>query len=266
MSPKNKGTHGRGKAAVEEPDEFVQRVSSFSDTIQPHLKKIIAVAVLIIAGLIVWKTLGWMHEKKAKKATRAYVSALEVVEAPIVTADEPLPADGPPPAVTFPSEEDRRKAALQALAEVRSKHSSIALSELARPREARLMLEAGRFDDALAAFKAFASAANEAPEPLRMAALEGVGYSLEAKAMSNEEPEARQAGLEAALRAFADLQPNKDGPMRDYSLYHQGRLLVALGKTDEALGKFRQVLSETPDSPLTVTVESRIDVLTPAGE
>lgn len=99
-----------------------------------------------------------------------------------------------------------------------------------------------------------------------MSALEGVGYALEAKAMANEEASARQSGLEAALRAFTDLQPSEGGPMRDYALYHQGRVLVAMGKQDEGVAKFRQLLSELPDSGLTTTVEGRLDSLDPGGE
>jgi hypothetical protein len=258
---KNKGTHGKGKSTADEPDEFVQRVSSLSDTLQPHIKKIVMVACVGIAALGAWEFMKWRHDNKAQSATTAYVSAIKIVEAQIVAEGEPDPAeDSPVPVLTYKTEEERRNAGLQALSGVSSKHSGIKLSKLTGPREAKLLLLAGKFDEALAAYQKFAT--SDAPEPMRMVALEGVGYSLEAKAMSNEDPAARQAGLEAALRAFTELQPSDGGPMRDYSLYHQGRTLVALGKPDEGIAKYQQLLTELPDSELTAVVEGRLESLT----
>ena len=158
--------------------------------------------------------------------------------------------------LSFSSEEERRTASLAALSGLRKEHDDIALTRLAKLHEAKLLLEAGSYDEALAAYKSFA--ASKAPEPLRLTALEGVGYSLEATAMANEDAAARQTGLEAALRAFEQLQPNKDGAMRDYSLYHQGRILIAMGKTDEGIGKFRELTTEHADSELTSSVEDRL--------
>ena len=83
------------------------------------------------------------------------------------------------------SEEERRKASLAALGSLIKEHDEIALSRLATLHEAKLLLKAGSYDEAIAAYKKFAS--SKAPEPLRLTAMEGVGYSLEAKALANEE-------------------------------------------------------------------------------
>ena len=252
---KNKGTHGRGKEPTEEPDEFVQRVTSLSDHIQPHLKKIIAAVVVIIAVLGVMEFIKYQHDNKAKEATEAYASALKIVDAQIVGADDVDPnEDSPVPVLIYPSEEERRTAALSSLSAVAG--GDMAMTTLANLRMAKLLLDEGKYDEAIAAYKKFA--AGPAPEPLRMSALEGVGYSLEAKAMSNEDPAARQSGLEAALVAFTELQPAAGAPMRDSSLYHQGRILVALGKNDEGIAKFKELLSEMPDSKLATAVEARL--------
>lgn len=272
---KNKGTHGRGRAPSEEPDEFVQRVTSLSDIIQPHMKKIIVGGCVIMAGLIAWKVLDWRHAEASKDATTAYITAMKSVEAPVVGPDDPPLPETPVERLVFETSEQRRTSSLAALDKLAGDHGDIALSKLAGPHQARLLLEEGKFDQALAAFQKFAK--SSAPEPLRMAALEGAAYTLEAKAMANEDASARQAGLESALQAFANLQPAEGGPMRDYSLYHQGRLLVAMGKIDDGVAKFKQVLSEEPDSPLKLTVEARLasletgdgasdDAIAPANE
>lgn len=253
MSPKNKGTHGKGAQPAHEPDEFVQTVHSLSDRLLPHVWKFVAVGVLLLLALSVWKVLDWRHNKKAKSATSAYFSAMKIVDAPIVGADDVKPAVE---TLSFASEEERGKASLAALSSLSKKHDDIALAKLANLHEAKLMLKAGRYDEAQAMYQKFA--ASKAPEPLRLTALEGVGYSLEAKAMANEDASARQTGLQAALQAFEQLQPNKDGSMRDYSLYHQGRILIAMGKVDEGIAKFKELTAEQPDSELTVSVENRL--------
>ncbi len=257
---KNKGTHGRGKVESDEPDEFVQTVTSLSDRLQPHIKKIIVGITLAVLALGAWEFVQWRHELKAQKATAAYISALKIVDTPVVAeGDEDLSKDSPTDVTPFKSEEERRNASLQALAGVGDKHGGIKLSKLAGPREAKLLLAAGKFDQAVAAYQKFAD--SSAPEHLRMTALEGVAYSLEAKAMGNPDPAARKSGLEAALQAFTDLQPSEGGPLRDYSLYHQGRVLIALGKSADGVAKYRQLLAEVPDSGLTGAVEARLDTL-----
>lgn len=253
---KNKGTHGKGAEPAHEPDEFVQKVTSFGDVIQPHIKKIVAVGVLALLALSAWKFMDWRHDKKAKSATQAYVSAMKIVDAPIVAADEKKSDDE---SLSFVSEEARQEAGLAAFAKLNKDYGDISLSKLAGSSQARLLLDAGRYDEALVLYKKFA--ASTAPEPLRLAALESVGYTLEAKAMASEDAAARQAGLETALRAFEQLQTKGDGPMHDYSLYHQGRLLVEMGKIAEGIAKFKAVLSEHPDSALTVSIENRLATL-----
>ena len=255
---KNKGTHGRGKEVEQEPDEFVQRVTSFGDIIQPHIKKLVAVGVVALLALSAWKFMNWRGQEAAKSATTAYMGAMKIVEAPVIGEDDPPLPPSPVERLSFATEKEHREASLAALAKM-SAHSGIPLASLAGPRQAKILLDTGKYDEAMAAYQKFAK--SSAPELLRMTALEGVAYCQEAKALANEDASASQAGLETALQSFANLQPTVGGPMRDYSLYHQGRLLVAMGRIDEGKAKYKQVLSEEPDSPLKVTIESRLDNL-----
>jgi predicted negative regulator of RcsB-dependent stress response len=257
---KNKGTHGKGKQATYQPDEFVQTFNTLGDKIQPHLKKIVFAALVVVAGMSVWKFLDWRHEEASISATNAHIDVLRVMNAQIVGPDDKDPnEDSPYEIKTFASTEDRRKAVLGGLSTIKSDHSKMGLSVLTGHHEARILLEQGNYDQAIAAYKSFAS--SKAPEELRMSALEGVGYALEAKAMSNEDANARNAGLEEALQAFGELQPAEGAPRRDYSLYHQGRVLVAMGKKDEGIAKYRQVLSEVPESVLITQIEARLGSL-----
>ncbi len=259
---KNKGTHGRGKVDPEltEPDEFVQRVNSLSDTLQPHLKKIAIGIGIVTAGIIAWQVKGWMHDKAAKKSTESYVATMKVLDRPVVGPDDVAPVTSVP-VEPFVTEEAKRNAALQALEDLSGE--DMPMASLALPRKAKLLLESGKFDEAAAAYTKVTK--SSVPAALRLAAKEGIGYSLEGKAMASKDPDTRQNGLSEALKAFSSLQPNEGSPMYDYSLYHQGRILVAMGKRDEGIVKFKLALDKTSDPSLQFNVETRLDVLG-AGE
>jgi acetyl-CoA carboxylase carboxyltransferase component len=103
----------------------------------------------------------------------------------------------------------------------------------------------------------------EAEKSLRILAREGLGYALEAHAIEAADVPARKAGLEAALDAFAAIQPEDDGLYRDYALYHQARVLAVLDRRDEAVARYHEVLDKLPQSPLTQEINNRLAVLAP---
>lgn len=258
-----------GSTPVDQPDEFVQGVATLGDRLRPHAKKIAVGAGLVAAGLITWQVLAWMEEREEQAATTAYVKAMAVVKAPVVEEESAGAVNGEEPTaevatptteVTFETREAWRTAAITALQELKKEHGEQTLARFPGLHKAKLLLESDQYDAAKAAYEDYA-AQSEIPEVMRLYALEGIGYSLEAKALASEDPSERQAGLEAALAAFAAMQPNESAPLRDYSLYHQGRLLVALGKVDEGSEMFRKVLEQAPDSRLTETVENRLAML-----
>jgi hypothetical protein len=66
-------------------------------------------------------------------------------------------------------------------------------------------------------------------------AREGVGVALETQAAAATDPAAKQALLEQALVAFRAVQPDDKGLRRDYALFHEARVLEAMGKPAEAV-------------------------------
>jgi hypothetical protein len=89
-------------------------------------------------------------------------------------------------------------------------------------------------------------------------AREGLAYSLEGQAMAEKDSGAHQAALEKALGAFEAMQPKADGARRDEALFHQARVLASLGRTDDAVKRFEQILADHPSSPLKEDVELRL--------
>jgi tetratricopeptide (TPR) repeat protein len=89
-------------------------------------------------------------------------------------------------------------------------------------------------------------------------AREGLGYAQEALALANEDQAARQAGLETALATFRQIQPSEEGPRREYALYHEARILAALGKREDAAGLLKKAIEIAPESPLRNDIRQRL--------
>jgi hypothetical protein len=255
---KNKGTFGKAKSEVEEQDEFVSGMAKLGQTLKPHQGKIIILSVLVIGGLAAYATMDYMNRKKAESATTAFNEALTTAAKPVAAPAENK--DGgvdvaPPSPDSFDSLQARADATLATLAGVGGKAATAA--ELLRASQ---FMKTGRYDDAVNAYAIFAKSGE--PPSLRIIAREGLGYALEGKAEAIEDEAGRKAVLEQALQAFTDMQPKEGGPRHEYAVYHQARMLAALGRTEEARTKLQGLLdSLDPTSMLKDSIEGRLSSL-----
>ena len=125
---------------------------------------------------------------------------------------------------------------------------------------AGVLYDLRRFDEAIAAYKMFLSS-DEGHGSLRFAAQEGLGYCQEAKALAQTDANARGAGLDEALLAFAALQPDPKGFYRDFALYHQARIKAVKGDVAGAIELYKQVRDQFPVGPLREEVRNRLALL-----
>jgi tetratricopeptide (TPR) repeat protein len=283
MSPKNKGKFGQGRSAVETTDEFVSGVSQVADKLKPHTKVIATVSAVLAVVLVGWYTYQYLGHRAEAKATALYREALEVAERRIVEPEETKPegaegAEGANEAAkdtaeapkddeagdeadgekeqTFPSHQARADAVLVPLETLRAEYGSTATGRAARLFHAAALYDAGRFQDAIAMYE---ESLADGPMPaIAATAREGLGYAQEALALANEDQAARQAGLEAALATFRQIQPSEEGPRREYALYHEARILAALGKRDEATASLKKAIEIAPESPLHNDIRQRL--------
>lgn len=293
MSPKNKGKFGKSKAtAIPETDEFLSGVDRIVRAIRPHAAKLAVAGGLVVVIVVGFTTYRWWQERKHTQATELYARAatLNHVE---VSPPEPRPEPAKPdgdaakpdgdaakpageeaaattvePALeldargipkTFASAEQRASAVLAVLDELMDEYGSTSVAKQARLLQAEALYQLGRYREAADRFRQYAEEGG--PQDLVLNAREGAAYSLEAMAMAEKDAKAKEAGLEKALKAFTDMQPQADGPRHDEALYHQGRILSQLGREEQARKTFEQVLTDHPDTSLKPDIEMRLPAL-----
>jgi hypothetical protein len=269
VSPKNKGKFGKGAPAVPEvQDEFVSGVNRTLMWLKPHAFRLALAAGGVVIVLLAWTTWSWWTERKETKATALLAEAVELSRRPVMPppppppepkeGEEPPPAPPPPDPQSFPSTKARADAALVPLQKLRDDFGDIGVAKRARLLHAGLLLDAERYDDAIALYRA---TAEDGPGDLRVLAREGIGYAIEARALASADAAARDAGLKEALAAFAAVQDDPKGPHRGYALYHQGRIKAKLGDKDAAIALFKEVLGADVDSALRKDVKNRLAML-----
>jgi len=135
-------------------------------------------------------------------------------------------------------------------------HPGTLAAAWARVSEGRVLFEQGQLEQARTAYQAALD--GTADETVRWAALEGLAYTLEAEQSYDQALERLEA-----LRAV-------DQTLAPIAGYHQGRILLAQGKLEEAKIKFEGVLNdlknpEAPRLPYTrEQTEARLALLDPS--
>jgi tetratricopeptide (TPR) repeat protein len=217
---------------------------SLVDRIYPHRKK---VGLFIASGAVIWGIVAIVihfKDAKAEKATDKLAAVLDLGQQQIRSVG--MGSDAPD---TFADAKDRANKLLDALA----KQGTNAAGPVYR---ASLLVQAGKLDDAIAEYK---GAQGELGLD-GVLAREGLGLAQEQKAEDPKNDAAtRQKGLEEALATFTAMQPDEKGPRRSFALYHQGRILVLLGKNADAKVAFDKAKELAKDSPeLAELVEERL--------
>jgi hypothetical protein len=261
VSPKNKGKFGKAKSTeVPETDEFISGVDRIFRALKPHALRLaifVGVIVVIVVSFTVWK---WWGQRKAAAATSLYARAMALSGVPVQEeAPEPDPKKPVDPRDLpdhFKTRADRATAVLSTLNALESEYGSTGVSEQADLLAADALFELGKFAEAAERYRSYVDQGG--PDELVITAREGYAYSLEQQAMGEKDAGAQHSGLEKALAAFEAMQPKADGPRRDEALFHQARVLHGLGRNDDAVKRFEQILADHPSSGLKEDVELRL--------
>lgn len=230
---------------------------SLLDRLIPHMKKIVVVAVGGTVVLCIFFGVRWWKHRKAEKATNQLAHALERGSVMVIPGYTPDPVDPKTAELpeTYGSYAQRAEDTLTGLKKAGPVRGAASLYE------AQLLVQTGKLDDALAIYKRVGAGTSSDAAVAR----EGVGVVLETKAATSKDAAEQKRLMEEALAAYRAVQPDDKGPRRDYSLYHEGRVLEAMGKTTEAVAALQKAISVAPDTQLKPLIEQRLAALG-AGE
>jgi len=233
------------------PDAF-QRVGVGAESWIAQRKTAVVVGVVALLGVFFVVMLARnLSERKEEKARAALGTAIGVLSRPI-QADLPAgAADDPKP---FKSEQDRDQAAAAALSGVLSSYPGTRAALTATLPLAATEVRLGQLDAAIGHFEAYLRAA-PSTEPLRTAALSGLGHAREAK---GELPQALEAYERMAREESAGFEAGMGS-------FHRARVLALMGKKQEAAQAFAELVAASPGTPAARLGQERLSALEAEG-
>lgn len=236
-----------GKAAAKGPVPVHIGGDTILDRLLPHVKKIAVGALVVAVILLAVFGYRWYKDRNRASATTQLARALDLLQREV---KKPDPDEKPDPSVkappSYPSYKDRAVATVAEL-----DRGAMVVTE---PFRAGLLLDAGRLDDAEAAYRR----GSTRKDLEGVLAREGLGFVAEARAHAAKDAGERQKHLEAALAAFRAAQPDDAGPHRDHALYHEGRILALLDKKPEAVAALEKALEVVPETELESAINDRL--------
>ena len=233
------------------PDAF-QRVGVGAESWVAQRKTIVVggvVALIVVGfGVALTKTLSDRREHQARIALG---TAIGVLARPVQADLPPGASEEPAP---FKSAQERDQAAAAALSGVLSSYPGSKAAVTASLPLAATEVRLGQLDQAIVHYEAYLRGA-PASEPLRTAALDGLGHAREAKgelqqALEVYERMAREesAGFEAGMGSF-----------------HRARVLALMGKKQEAAQAFAELVAASPGTSAARLAQERLSALEAEG-
>jgi len=230
---------------LKEPDEFItltHRILQWLYQQRVPLLLGVAALILVIVGVVGWN---WYVHSAEMKASQSFIEAYEILDARVAPGEEgTTSADG-----SYASEQDKYRAAIEALEQVRKNHASTSTADLATYFIGESHRRLGEHQKAIEHLEAYLKETGAGGE-LAVFALEGIGLSYEALGRSEE-----------AVKRFRRLTEPPFDREPDRGLYHLARLEHKSGKAQEAARMFREIVEKYPGSVFLPEIESRLELL-----
>lgn len=236
---------------LRQPDSFQKVGAEARDWLIQRQKLIgIAVAVVIIGGIGV-VIASEMSKRGEHQASQALGQALTLLERPVEGVQPAQPGDTDP---AFKNLKERDEALVKSLGDFRAAHSGTRSATTAALSLGEAHFRLGQFGEAQAAFGEFLKGAAQ-NDPLRAGALEGQGYAFEAEKKYDD-----------AIKSFDQMDAAGGGEfLPGMGAYHKGRMLILLGKKEEAAGVLSKVSTDHPNTAAARLASERLAVLASEG-
>ncbi|MFI5179389.1 MAG: tetratricopeptide repeat protein [Vicinamibacterales bacterium] len=215
-------------------NEFASTALRVVETLKSHRDQAVMAAVAIVAVLVIGGGWAYWHKHTNDEAGALLGVAMSVAQAPIV----------PPPTVpgatqspgTYPSDQARQEAALQAFQQVVAQYPASAAGLTARYQLGVALMALGRLPEAEQAFNDVGSQAGASV------------YGPMAR-LGRAEALRAQGKFDDAIKAFTDLAAERDSVLPiDGVLMQLAETCLRAGKTQEARAAFKRVVDEFPES------------------
>jgi tetratricopeptide (TPR) repeat protein len=234
---------------LKNPDQFVSFWTHVGTFLNANRKKVLAaVGGVLVLGVAAW-VLSSVLSQRAAETSAAFARIEKVANADLLpaTGEAPKTDDGLP---HFKTEDARFEGALKEADAFLSKHGGSDFKEEALLLKAKFLLALGKNSEALAIYQGQLGGVDSR---LRFLAHEGLGYALEASGQTD-------AAI-AAFGALADESQAAAGFYRDRALFNKARLLEKKGSSKDAEKLFRDILQQTPTTPLKEEINDRLAAL-----
>ncbi len=233
---------------LREPDQFHSFTQRAVDWISTNSKMLIGIGLVVIVGILGYFGWRWYVEEATLEASVAFVDAKKALDARVVPKpdadDGTSQADG-----TYTNEQDKYRAALAGLEEVKKNYSAAETAALATYFIGDCYWQLDEYDQAIAAYEEYLRAEGADGE-LAPFAVEGIGATLEDK-----------GDLDQAKQQYRRLTEPPFASQRARGLYHLARLEYQQGHAEEAARMFTSLLEEYPDTPFAREIQERLAVL-----
>lgn len=228
-------------------NEFVATTAKVVETVRENRDRFMIGAIAAFAILAIGGGYWYWHSHTNDEAGGLLGIGMSIAQAPIV----------PPPTVpgatqaagTYPTEQARQQAALQAFQQVVAQYPSTQAGLTAKYQMGVALLTLGRMPEAE---QAFAAVADQAGPSI---------YGAMAR-LAKAQAQASQAKYDDAIKALTDLAAQRDGVLPvDGVLMQLAETCLKAGKTQEARAAFKRVVDEFPDSGYVAAARQQLTAL-----
>ena len=215
-------------------NEFAATTARVVETVREHRDRLMMGSIVVAAIVLIGGGYWYWHKHTNDEASGLLGVGMAIAQSPI--APPPTVPGAMQTAGTYPSEQDRQQAALQAFQQVTNEYPSTSAALTARYQMGVALMTLGRFAEAEQTFSAVSDQAGSSfyGAIARLGRAEALRY---------------QSKYEEAIKALTDLAAQRNGALPvDGVLMQLAQTCLQAGKTQEARAAFKRVVDEFPES------------------